>query len=366
MKITLYLQSLGWLALGLTLRAYSYENYCIEKRWEASRNSLYCQGMVIPSYKTRNFISEELRCGSGKHSKTREPVPFDEEKWRDLHNVDPGAAKDMLRSLPTPKWEGAVKYDSYLHWAWEDCRLVTSRSCGTKTVCSKKKNDKGEEWKEGEEECREEPKSCYMDVVVSESRHCSEEEMTYDLRYLQVDENDEHYTGRLVNGFDLLPGEHEGVTVSNGVDLFRATTLLPRVSFQEARNDYRVARLDGGSYNDSNLICRQNSNYHVGFTVLPMKRVQSCSGNAFSLPESFDGKKLDPLVWKRAKDSRGQWQEKGYPALLRLQDYSASALNEFTRDVGDIFKNMVVRIQLYDKSGSLWPGARNTMYVDEG
>ena len=41
-------------------------------------------------------------------------------------------------------------------------------------------------------------------------------------------------------------------------------------------------------------------------------------------------------------------------------------MDEFARDVGDAFKNIVMRVQLYDQSPLGWPFARNTIYVNEG
>ena len=367
MKVSVCLRTLGWLAIAFSGMANGYDDFCRDKSWPVSRPSLYCQGMIIPVHKTRNFISEQLLCGRGSHTKKRGPVPFDEEEWRDLHNADPEAAKDMLRSLPVPQWEGTVQYDSYLHWSWEECELVTSFECGSEKVCKKIEKKESEDNGEGEEaeECHDEPKTCYMDVVVNESELCSHEKLTYDVRYLRVDKNND-YMDRLANGFDLLPGEHEGITVDNGVGYFRTASMSPRLSVIEPRNDYLINQQSGNSYDYSSLMCRQNSNYHIGFTILPTKRISSRSGNAFSLPESFDGEKIDPLIWQRTKDTNGKWQDNGYPAVLRVQDYSATTMNEFASDTNDFFKNIVVRIQLYDKSVFGWPFARNTIYVEEG
>ena len=334
-----------WLALGFGPRAYSYDNFCIEKSPQRNLPSLYCQGRVIPAYKSRNFKGEELLCDSGEETYTRKPVLFDEEQWRDMNNVDSAAAKEMLRKLPVPQWGGKVKYNSHLHWTWEDCQLVTTSSCGTDRVCETEKNEEGKE----EEKCHDEPRTCYQDVTISESVHCSDEELTYNVTYQRIASGSNGYLARLANGFDLLPGEEEAVTVANGAGFFHASSFSPQVTIGEARNKYKV------NTSVSGLMCRQNSHYHVDFTLLPEGRIRSRSGNAFSLPESFDGEKLPPLVWK----------DDAYPAVLQVQDYSHTSMTEFARDTNDIFKNLKVRIQLYDKSGWGWPFARNTMYVED-
>ncbi len=362
MKLAVCLTALCWLTLGLTCRAYSFSNYCVEKRVPASRMSQHCQGMSLSSYQTRNFGGEELRCSHGSQTRVREPVPFDEEAWRDLRNVDPESAKDMLRALPVPKWKGTVHYDTYLHWSWEDCQLVTSFSCGSYTVCTTKKNADGKE----ETTCHEEPETCYQDVPVYETEHCSPETLTYDVKFLQVDREDNDYLERLANGFDLLPGEEEGIAFSNGVGSIRSAIMTPQLSVDEPRNNYLISNMTGDTYDRASFMCRQHSTYHAGFHVLPLKRIRSRSGNAFAFPESFDNEKIDPLVWLGANDTNGQWQDKGHPAVLRVQDYSATSLNEFSRDTGDILKNSMVRIQLYDRSSYGWPFARNTIYVNEG
>ncbi|MTI14995.1 hypothetical protein [Sansalvadorimonas verongulae] len=344
--MNIFLRACLWLALGIAFRSYGYDNFCVEKRWEASRPSAYCQGLVIPAHKTRNFISEQLQCDSGSSAYTRGPIPFDEEEWRDLHNTDPAAAKEMLRSLPAPQWSGTVKYSAYLHWSWEDCQLVTSFACGSDKVCRTTTNKDGE----SEESCRKEPRTCYLDVTVSEVEHCSHEALTYSVDYHRIDAGNNEYLARLANGFDLLPGEEEEVTVDNGVGYFHSARLLPKLSVGEPRNNYVTTN----SATDG-FVCRQHSNYHVDFVLTSNGRVQSRSGNAFSLPESFDGERLPPL----------EWQDKAYPAVFRVQDYSSASLNEFARDSNDIFKNIRVRIQLYDKSGFGWPVARNTIYVEQ-
>ncbi|CAM3505030.1 hypothetical protein [Parendozoicomonas haliclonae] len=340
----------------------AYDNFCTTTSIPMVRNSVYCQGKVIPRSKTRNFISEDLRCGSGSDTHTRHPQVFDEETWQDLRSADAGEARDLLRQMARPQWHGKVQYSSYLHWSWEDCQLVTSFQCGSHTVCTTEKDQDGKE----KDACHEEPNTCYLDVVIDESEHCSHEILTYDVQFQRSDLDSSHYPDRLANGYDLLPGEQEGVMIDNGVGFFNAGSMSPRLSFNEPRNEYQVNRLKGHDLDSGSLMCRQNSDYHIGYTIKPVKRIQSRSGNGFALPVDHNGEKISPLVWSGARDINNHWQDRSFPVTLRVQDYAASSLNDFARDSGDLFKNIEVRIELYDNSTFAWPWARNAIYIKEG
>ena len=372
MAIRIYPLMSGVMLLFLASVTLSHDNHCFTRSSGITRESRYCQGMTIPAYKTRNFISEQLRCSGGSHNYTRTPVPFDEETWRDTLNSNPAAASAILRNLPVPQWEGSVDFRSNLHWSWEDCQLITSASrCGTKEVCEtvdtgeSKGEQKGSKNRK-KQHCHREPKTCYADVVVHESAFCSKEKIDYDVQFIPIDENDESYPDRLKNGFDLLPGEHEQIAVSNGVWLMDAAVMAPQLSFQEPRNKYQVSRKLTAGYDRSHLECQQGKTYRVGFTVLPIERIRSRSGNGFSLPVSFDGESIELLLWQSARDADGVRQDKGYPVAMRVQDYSAVAMSEFSQDTGTIFRSLVVRVQLYDQSMFALPLARSTIYIEEG
>lgn len=342
--------------------ALSIDNYCREKSWPISRPSQFCNGKVIPVEKSRNFISEELRCSSGSHSHTREPIIFDEEDWRDTLNADSEAARTMLRQLPVPFWSGEIKYKSHLHWSWEDCqRVVSEAECGTEEVCEVRKNEAGER----KRVCRKEAKTCYVDVVINESVFCSDERLNYEVEFVPVGNDDESYPPRLANGYDLLPGEKEAIEVNNGAWLFNLARMQPQLVFREPRNKYQIDRMSGDAYDSSDLTCHQGRVYRIGFLVLPKGRIKSRSGNGFSLPKSFDNAPIEPLVWQSAVNIEGHRQPTGYPAVLRVQDYSAVAMNEFALDSDNLFKNLVVRIQLYDQSGFALPFAQSTIYIEE-
>lgn len=349
-----------WLMLGMVTSSYGYDNFCIERHYPEARTSTYCQGMTLPAEMTRNFLYERLICDAGKHQYTRSPFIFNEEYWRDVLTHEDGEARELLRAQPVPEWAGKVDYKTHLEWHWQDCRLVTDFRCGSDTVCEDQTNDDGNLV----ERCHEEPKTCFLDVEVSATRFCSHEQLTFDAAYQKTQNED--YPARLANGYDLLPGETEIVTVTNGPGFFDSTQMSPSLSVAEPRNQYVITRRGGFDYDTGDLQCRQHSDYHIGFDIYPEHRIQSRSGNAFSLPRDIDGEPLEALIWKNYRGSDGTSQKKAYPTALRVQDYGATSLMEFARDAGELFKNMVVRIELFDQSRWFWPFPEATAYIKEG
>ncbi len=352
--LRLVLGLLGWVSTS-----YGFENRCYEKSLPQARPSTVCQGLTIPAAKTRNFLGEGLVCSHGEHNHTRQPVPFDEEEWRDLLTVDPFAAKEMLRRQPVPEWSSTIPYTTQLQWRWEECRLSTDFRCGSTTVCSTERDEDGKPV----ERCHEEPNTCFLDHMVTESRFCSHEEISLDIAYQKTDEE---YPDRLTNGYDLLAGESELVTASNGIGFFDRSSMSPTVNITEPRNNYRITRRTGGDYDGGVLQCRQFSDYHIGFDLYPEGRIRSRSGNAFALPTDIDGEPLEALIWKSALDEQGIHHKKAYPVALRVQDYGATSLAEFSRDVGDLFKNVVVRIELFENGWIPWPWPKAVIYIKEG
>ena len=340
--------------------AYGYDNFCIQLSEPTPRSSQYCQGMTLPARKTRNFLYERLVCDTGEHQQTRLPVAFDEEGWRDTFTHDPSAAYELLRNQPVPTWTGVVDYDTYLEWHWQECQLGKDFRCGSSTVCNKRHNEEGELV----ESCREEPKTCFRDVEVSATHFCSHEQLTFDVAFQKTENQD--YPARLANGYDLLPGESEVVTVTNGPSFFNRTQMSPELLITEPRNQYQITFREGYGYDTDVLQCQQFSDYHVGFDIYPEQRIQSRSGNAFSLPRDVDGEPLEALIWRHFVVDNENIRKKAYPVALRVQDYGATSLTEFARDTGDLFKNMVVRIELFEQSWLPWPFPQATVYIKEG
>ena len=353
---------------------YFVANYCVERTSPQMRSSNSCPGYTIPAHQTRNFQYEELRCASNENNHTRSPVQFDEEAWLDLKNVSRDDAASILRKQPAPAWSGSIPYQTFVHWEWEDCQLITSsRVCGTYEVCEERdvSNYNGEPRRT--RKCHQEPKSCYSNVTVHESEQCpnGHGQLDFDVEFLKKSASDWHpgnpdYIDRLANGYDLLPGEEEVVTVSNLKTNWwkhQSTTLSPTLVIQDPKNEYTlnqfVHRPDAQS-----LSCRFQGYDKVSFTVDTQQRIASRSPNGFSLPESFDNETIDPLVWQSAPGSNGTREEKGFPMIMRAQDYSAAAINEVSEEVSEKFKNILIRVQLYEPS-LFGERLKSTIYIDE-
>ena len=373
--------SINWLTLLFSLVSLSAEgfepyfvaNYCVEHAAPQMRSSHSCPGFTIPSHQTRNFQFEELLCASNENTHIRSPVLFDEEAWLDLKNVSRYDAASVLRQQPSPAWSASIPYQSFVHWEWEDCQLVTSSSiCGTYEVCQEK-----EVFHAGElqrvRDCRQEPKSCYANVTVHESEQCPDGrgQLDFDVKFLKKNTSDWHpgnpdYIDRLANGYDLLPGEEEVVTVSNLKTNWwnrQSSTLSPTLVIEDPKNEYILDQFVH-QRDAQSLTCRFQGYDKVSFLVDTQKRIASRSPNGFSLPESFDNETIDPLVWQSAPGINGSREEKGYPAIMRAQDYSAAAISEVSEDVSEKFKNIIIRVQLYEPS-ILGERLKSTIYIDE-
>ena len=222
---------ISWLTLLLNLfslcaegsEPFVFANYCVEYKAPQMRSSYSCPGYTIPSHQTRNFQYEELRCASNEDTYIRSPVKFDEEAWLDLKNVSRNDAASVLRKQPSPAWSDSISYQTFIHWEWEDCQLITSGSvCGTYEVCQVKDVSNHAGVSERVKDCRQEPKSCYANVTVHESEQCPDGsgQLDFDVEFLKKNASDWHpgnpdYIDRLATGYDLLPGEEEAITVSN-------------------------------------------------------------------------------------------------------------------------------------------------------
>ncbi len=311
-------------------------------------------------------------CSPANHVHTRKPYLFDEEAWLDQKNIDRYEAAETLRHQPTPTWAARIKYNQDLHWYWENCEMVEDAlTCGTYEVCDERTviTDTGEQKKV--EECHHRAKKCYADVVVHESQHCSYGHMDFDVEFRKKDATDwnpknENYIDRLANGYDLLPGEEEAVTVSNlmsGWLSSQATQLTPTLSIEDPKNEYKsdyvVLNHQPGS-----LSCRFQGYDKVSFLVDTEKRIASRSPNGFSLPIDFDNEPIEPLEWSSARGKTGHMELKAFPYIMKVQDFSSAAISEVSGEVSKKLKNIVVRIQLYEPS-VFGQRLRSTIYIDE-
>ena len=353
---------------------YFIANYCFQTSPPREAVSRSCPGQVIPSYLTRNFRYEELRCSASNHTHVRLPESFDEEAWLDLKNISRHEAADSLRQQPSPAWSGVIDYHTYLHWEWQDCRLVTDAfTCGTYEVCEERVIPDEHGGTQRVNQCHLEPKSCYADVTVHESQYCDDGDgkLVFDVEFLKKDiahwsPDSPHYIDRLANGYDLLPGEEEVITVSNLKSSWwesQSAELAPTLFIEDPKNEYSLSQYIHNQQSDS-LSCRFRGQDQVSFTVDTQKRIASRSPNAFSLPKAFDNEDIDPLVWQSALGLNGSREEKGYPLIMRAQDFSAAALSEVSEDVTEKLKNIIVRVQLYEPS-IFGERLKSTIYIDE-
>ncbi|WP_257296067.1 hypothetical protein [Endozoicomonas sp. YOMI1] len=349
-------------------------NYCLQTSAPRETVSWSCPGHVIPSHQTRNFHSEELRCSANHHTHVRLPESFDEEAWQDLKNISRHEAAEILRQQPSPAWTGVINYHTYLHWDWQDCRLVTdAQLCGTYEVCEMRDELTRDGDTKQVKKCHQEPKTCYADVTIHESRYCQDGEgkLVFDVAFLKKDKarwspDSPGFIDRLANGYDLLPGEEEVITVSNLKNNWwtsQSARLAPTLFIEDPKNEYIFNQHIHNQQFDS-LSCRFRGEDEVSFTVTTRKRIASRSPNDFSLPKAFDNEDIDPLVWQSAPGLDGSREEKGYPLIMRAQDFSAAALNEVSEDVTEKLKNIIVRVQLYEPS-IFGDRLKSTIYIDE-
>ncbi len=329
------------------------DNRCIEFSSPREVPSHSCPGVTIPRDKSRNFADEQLQCAKANFTHLRQPVEIDEEAWTDLKNVNPQAAADAIRQQPAPAWSGTINYSTHVHWDWQECRLVTDGAlCGIKKVCSNSKD------------CTLEPKTCFANVTVHESLPCDHGQMDFDVQFTkpklaQWNVETEGFIPRIANKYDLLAGEEEAITVTNvsGWSTHSAQ-LTPALSIEDPKNEYHI------KHQPQNLQCRINGHDHIRFTVDTEKRIASSSPNGFSLPVTYDGEPIDPLVWSSATGKDGQLETKAYPIILKAQDYSAATIAEISREVAKDLKNIIIRIQLYEP-GLFGERLRSTIYIDE-
>lgn len=353
---------------------YYMASYCSQKTPPREIPSRSCPGQTIPSNKTRNFHFEELKCSGNNHAHVRVSESFDEEAWLDLKNISRHKAADVLRQQPSPAWSGEIDYQTYIHWEWEDCQLVTDAFiCGTYEVCETRDISTEYEGTGHVNRCYSKPKSCYADITMHESQLCigGDGRLDFEVEFSKKDAalwnpNTPGYVDRLANGYDLLPGEEEIITVSNLKSSWwepHSSELSPTLFIEDPKNEYQLSQYIHNQQSDS-LSCRFQGRDKVSFTVDTQKRIASRSPNAFSLPKAYDEEDIDPLVWQSALGLDGSREEKGYPIIMRAQDFSAAALSEVSEDITEKLKNIIVRIQLYEPS-IFGERLKSTIYIDE-
>ncbi len=354
---------LAGLALFCTLcslKLMAYDNFCVQQSFPMARHSQICPGNIIPAHKTRNFISEGLWCTQNAGLHVRQAEDFDEEAWLDLKNISRHEAAEQLREQAAPFWSGTLEYTTQLVWDWQDCQLITDSSiCGIDVDCDTDS--------EGNTFCTTSPRTCFADVTIHEKTYCSPSQLEFDVTFLKkefANWNPEiaGYIDRLANGYDLLPGEEEPVTVKNK-SATHYSWLTPALAIEDPKNDYSIHQAVHNQTAES-LSCRVNGHDKISFTVTTEHRIASFSPNALSLPKAYDNEPISPIVWQSAMGLNAAREEKGFPEFVRVQDLSAAALNEVSEDVSQKLKNVVIRVQLYEPS-FFGERLKSTIYIDE-
>ncbi|WP_152554082.1 hypothetical protein [Endozoicomonas elysicola] len=334
--------------------------YCVERHAPIERRSESCPGLVIPANKSRNFMGESLKCSEAHHEHLRQQMPYDEEAWQDLKNIDRTKAIEFLRQLPEPEWSAAIHYPTNLHWSWQECELVTSElHCGAIVYCD-------------DNSCTHIPLTCYADITHDEELACGHGQLDFNVKFIRKDAKWWHpghknHVDILANGYDLLPGEKEVITVGNLKTSWwsgnQSEKLSPTLSIEDPRNEYSSGMTINDKHAES-LSCRVNGYDNVSFSVYTSKRITSSSPNAFSLPTAFDNTELEPLIWQSTTGYNGQRVAKGFPLIMRAQDYSAATMSEVSEDISKKLKSIIIRVQLFEPS-IFGERLKSTIYIDE-
>ncbi|MGB0359959.1 MAG: hypothetical protein ACPGEF_00895 [Endozoicomonas sp.] len=351
---------LALLCLFISSELMAYDNYCIDRWRPYPRHSQACPGKIIPAEKTRNFSAESLWCTQQASNHLRHPEELDEEAWLDLKNISRHEAAIQLREQASPQWSGILNYSTLLVWDWESCDLVTNGSiCGYDTDCYENSDDTTT--------CIPIPRTCYTDTIHHEKTYCSPSQMEYDITFLKKDFANWNpeiagYIDRLANGYDLLPGEEEVVTLNNK-SVVGHSWLTPILSIDDPKNDYTINQQIHNQSPDS-LSCRVNGFDKISFMIATEHRIASWSPNSFALPKAYDNESIPPLIWQSTNGRNGKREADGFPEYMRVQDFSAAALNEISEDVSQKLKNVVIRVQLY-KPSIFGEQLKSTIYIDE-
>ncbi len=345
------------------------ENRCIEKNllpfYSGPRISLACPGKVLPLDQSRNVQHEYLQCGRAGYSWTRYPDPLDEAAWHALKETDPDQAVQWLRDLPAPRYEGILYYPVNLHWRWEKCQLIEDRDiCGTVRVCDQQTPTEQNRRQSDTRNCRDIARSCYADIAQQGHSFCSMGKLVYSVEFVKKDTPDLHPgqpgdIRRLANGYDLLPGEKERLSVSNARS--PSGQLNPSLNIDDPKNAYQIHRRINNLWMPGSLQCRLNGFDNVSFEVLTDRRILSSPPNTLCFP---DGDMSSAIVWGGAFDLNGGYQSRGYPCGLIVEDTASYIFKDLSLSTMSAETSPLIRVQLYQ---STWLGERlkSTAYFDD-
>lgn len=301
------------------------------------RRSICKGGSPISGNFTRQFRNQRLQCSSNSDAYIRRAQNMSEifHDWRDAGNGLSGkekqkAMQDLAQErLPLINWSGRVPYQVVETWDWTECVYGQDYSCGTyQCNCSPTYDSKGNRTGESCSTCVH---SCWHNQSRSESRHCSNEVLTYDAKYVRPSKTEWNpdspgYYDVLPNKYDLLPAEVESVQIfSNGSF---SPELAPTASIGDAWNKYALdIRLD--TYGAS-VRCEDKVDRHARLTIKTIERkLGKKTPNAFNVVKG-----QDPLEYSLAVGRDGK-EQNIKPVRVKLVDVASSmitAMSEQSRE----------------------------------
>lgn len=348
------------------------ENRCVEKGmlppYSEPRLSLVCPGSALPLDQSRNLRHESLQCAKAEYSWTRYPDLVDEAVWYALKETDPKEAVRQLRDHPAPRYEGILYYPIEHIWYWEACLPIKDPLvCGTDRECDTS-TGQNPHHSSDTSNCRDVPRSCYADVLREGRQPCGLGKLFYNVEFTKKKTSDWRlgkpgFIPRLANGYDLLHGEEERLSISNAHS--SSAQLTPKFSIDDPKNAYKIyLHANDNPWNFGSLQCRPNGEDHVVFEVIPepKQRMTSRVSNSLSLP---DGDMSAAIMWGGAFDLNGDYQSRGYVSGLIVEDTAGSTFQDLSLSTMSAEATPLIRVQLYEPTWSGGERLKSTAYFDD-
>ncbi len=235
--------------------------------------------------------------------------------------------------------------------------------CGTERVCDEPRGERNHRQSDTRR-CRNIPRSCYADVPREGRSPCAMGKLVYQVEFMKKDTSDwclgqPGFIPRLANGYDLLRGEEEQLSVSNfGLPSDR---LNPMLNIDDPRNAYKIYTRINNYWMPDALQCRPNGFDNVSFEVVTDQRIRSSPPNTLWFP---GGDMSAAIVWGGAFDLGGEYQSRGYPCGLIVEDTASATFKDLSLSTMSVETTPLIRVQLYESS---WWGERlkSTAYFDD-
>lgn len=327
-----------------------------------------CADRRLPKNRTRNLYrsSIHLECSSDVDHFIRTAQPFttkdksqtaviEEWLWLSEENDRDKMQKWRQEHEGLIQWKGNLPYTTIEMWSWEDCVLGYDAGCPweERWVDQPVYNKDGKQTGTKRVKERYQP-PCYHDETQHESRHCSDELMTFDAEFVRpsrvdgepaVDSDGRKFAGYvwnprskgyydvLPNKYDLLPGEIEDVQIYS--NSFLGNVIIPIAKVGDAWNQYKF---------DLNLVnhgasasCEMRRHFnladlHLKARVFAEDRIiGKATPNAFRAGGmDAQGNKTDSLAFN-IEYLNGKTTVRTNPYELRLVDTSSFIIEAMSR-----------------------------------